>query len=260
MSTHGTDGRPRRGRPRDLAGRWWSWSWSPRSAPCSRNRSSACTYVLVRRARPRRRRSSSASSSSGGSCRRSSSTAWARSSIGLLQAHRRFAAPMFAPILNNLVVIGTFFAYATVRGEPTARVVGITDLEQTILAVGTTLGVVAMTVALWPSLRSIGYRLRLRFDWRHEAVRQLVRLAAWVVALRRRQPARVRGRDRAQQPVRRRTADLHHRLHRVPAPPRDLRRLDLHRAAAEHERTVGDRRRRRRPRARSPVDSATPPS
>jgi putative peptidoglycan lipid II flippase len=100
--------------------------------------------------------------------------------IGLLQAHRRFAAPMFAPILNNLVVIGTFIAYAIVRGDRPPRVVGITTAEQTVLAVGTTLGVVAMTVALWPSLRSLGYRLGLRFDWRHEAVRHLVRLAAWV--------------------------------------------------------------------------------
>ena len=37
--------------------------------------------------------------------------------IGLLQAHRRFAAPMFAPILNNLVVIGTFIAYAAAAGH-----------------------------------------------------------------------------------------------------------------------------------------------
>jgi putative peptidoglycan lipid II flippase len=100
--------------------------------------------------------------------------------IGLLQAHRRFAAPMFAPILNNLVVIGTFIAYAIVRGNRPPRVVGITTAEQTVLAVGTTLGVVAMTAALWPSLRSLGYRVGLRFDWRHEAVRHLVRLAAWV--------------------------------------------------------------------------------
>ena len=100
--------------------------------------------------------------------------------IGLLQAHRRFAAPMFAPILNNLVVIGTFITYAIVRGDRPPRVVGITTAEQTVLAVGTTLGVIAMTVALWPSLRSLGYRLQVRFDWRHEAVRHLVRLAAWV--------------------------------------------------------------------------------
>jgi putative peptidoglycan lipid II flippase len=100
--------------------------------------------------------------------------------IGLLQAHRRFAAPMFAPILNNLSVIGTFIAYAIVRGNRPPRVVGITTAEQTVLAVGTTLGVIVMTVALWPSLRSLGYRLQVRFDWRHEAVRHLVRLAAWV--------------------------------------------------------------------------------
>jgi putative peptidoglycan lipid II flippase len=78
------------------------------------------------------------------------------------------------------VVIGTFVAYAIVRGDRPPRVVGITPAEQTVLAVGTTLGVVAMTVALWPSLRSLGYRLHVRFDWRHEAVRHLVRLATWV--------------------------------------------------------------------------------
>jgi putative peptidoglycan lipid II flippase len=100
--------------------------------------------------------------------------------IGLLQAHRRFAAPMFAPMLNNLVVIGTFIAYAIVRGNRPPRVVGITTAEQTVLAAGTTLGVIVMTFALWPSLRSLGYRLHVRFDWRHEAVRHLVRLAAWV--------------------------------------------------------------------------------
>jgi putative peptidoglycan lipid II flippase len=100
--------------------------------------------------------------------------------IGLLQAHRRFAAPMFAPILNNLIVIGTFIAYAIARGSRSPTVEGITDLEKTILAAGTTLGIVVMTVALWPSLRAIGYRIRLRLAWRHEAVRRLVRLAAWV--------------------------------------------------------------------------------
>ena len=99
---------------------------------------------------------------------------------GMLQANRRFAAPAFAPILNNLVVIGTFIAYAVIRGDRPPRVEGITTAEQTVLAVGTTLGVVAMTLALWPSLRSLGYRVRLRFGRRHEAVRHLGRLAAWV--------------------------------------------------------------------------------
>jgi putative peptidoglycan lipid II flippase len=100
--------------------------------------------------------------------------------IGLLQAHRRFAPPMFAPILNNLVAIGTFATYAVLRGTRDPSVVGITTAEKTVLAAGTTLGVVVMTAALWPALRSLGYRLRIRTGWRHEAVGRLMRLAGWV--------------------------------------------------------------------------------
>ncbi|HZB01273.1 MAG TPA: lipid II flippase MurJ, partial [Actinomycetota bacterium] len=59
--------------------------------------------------------------------------------IGLLQAHRRFAPPMFAPILNNLIAMGTFLAYSIVRGDRDPRVVGITFAEKTILGAGTTL-------------------------------------------------------------------------------------------------------------------------
>jgi putative peptidoglycan lipid II flippase len=100
--------------------------------------------------------------------------------IGLLNAHRRFAVPMFAPILNNVAVICTFVAFAWLHsGSVTAATV--TPGQRLLLGVGTTLGVVAMTVALWPSLRAIGFRWRPRFDWRDEGVRRLARLAAWVV-------------------------------------------------------------------------------
>ena len=41
---------------------------------------------------------------------------------GLLNANRRFAAPMFTPVLNNLIVIATFGVYAWMLhgGSPTA--------------------------------------------------------------------------------------------------------------------------------------------
>ena len=100
---------------------------------------------------------------------------------GLLNAERKFAAPMFAPILNNLVVIATFGVYAWLLGNGTPSVNGITDTERAVLAIGTTLGVFAMTAALWPSLRRMGFRWHLRFDWNHAAVRRLGRLALWVV-------------------------------------------------------------------------------
>ena len=100
--------------------------------------------------------------------------------IGLLQAHRRFAAPMFAPILNNLVVIGTFIAYAAARGSRPPDVRSHHRPRADHPRCGNDArgrrddpGVVAL-------LRAIGYRIRLRLTWRHEAVRQLVRLAGWV--------------------------------------------------------------------------------
>jgi putative peptidoglycan lipid II flippase len=99
---------------------------------------------------------------------------------GLLNAHRRFAAPMFAPILNNLSVMATMIVFATVQhGDP--DIGSLTLAQKTVLGAGTTAGVAAMTLALWPSLRSAGFRLHLRFDWGHEAVRRLARLASWVV-------------------------------------------------------------------------------
>ncbi len=100
---------------------------------------------------------------------------------GLLTAERRFAPPMFTPILNNLVAIAAFLGYAAVLSGSDPSVNGITSTEKLILGAGTTLGVVAMTVALWPSLRSLGFRWRLTFGWAHPAVRRLIRLSAWVI-------------------------------------------------------------------------------
>ena len=99
---------------------------------------------------------------------------------GLLNAHRRFAVPMFAPILNNLVVVATFLTFAFMPGG--SRPATITLAQKLVLAIGTTSGVAAMTLALWPSLRSIGFRWRWRFEPRNEAVRSLVRLSVWAVA------------------------------------------------------------------------------
>ncbi len=50
-----------------------------------------------------------------------------------------------------------------------------------MLGAGTTLGVVAMTVALWPSLRATGFRWRFAGGWGHPGIRRIVRLSGWVV-------------------------------------------------------------------------------
>jgi putative peptidoglycan lipid II flippase len=101
---------------------------------------------------------------------------------GLLNAHRRFAVPMYAPILNNLVVVATFLTFAFMPGNPERGPEGITVAQRLVLAIGTTAGVAAMTAALWPSLRRIGFRWRWRLDPRNEAVRSLIRLSGWAAA------------------------------------------------------------------------------
>jgi putative peptidoglycan lipid II flippase len=99
---------------------------------------------------------------------------------GMLNAEGRFAAPMFAPILNNLVVISAVVAYASIHGDAPTSIEEITGTQKLLLGAGTTLGVVAMTVALWPSLRAVGYRWHPKRGWRHPAVDRLIRLSAWV--------------------------------------------------------------------------------
>jgi putative peptidoglycan lipid II flippase len=101
---------------------------------------------------------------------------------GLLNAHNRFAVPMFAPILNNVIVIATFAAFAAiVHGTPTDAGVVTAMSEKLLLAVGTTAGVAVMALAHWPSVRKLPGKLRFRPDFRHPAVRKLARLSAWTL-------------------------------------------------------------------------------
>lgn len=102
--------------------------------------------------------------------------------IGLLQAHRRFAAPMFAPILNNVIVIATFLVFAAMPGPPPGSDALATTAQRFVLAIGTTAGIAAMTLALWPAVRATGFRFSLRTGWSHEAVTRIARLATWVAA------------------------------------------------------------------------------
>jgi putative peptidoglycan lipid II flippase len=99
---------------------------------------------------------------------------------GLLNAHRRFAAPMFAPIANNVIVIATFLIFAAMPGPSNPGELA-TGAQQLVLAIGTTLGVVAMTAALWPSVRATGFRFRWLGGIRDEAIVRIGRLATWVV-------------------------------------------------------------------------------
>ncbi len=93
---------------------------------------------------------------------------------GILQSHRRFAAPALAPVLSSLVVIGAYFSFGVVGSgyQDMARPVPV--VAWVVLAAGTTAGVAALVatplvsaarlhLALRPALRfpaGVGARVR----------------------------------------------------------------------------------------------------
>lgn len=98
----------------------------------------------------------------------------------VLNTRGRFGPPMFAPVLNNVVVIATFGIFTVMPGPSRPDPGTISGAQVAVLAIGTTLGVIAMTLALLPALRATGFRWRWRFDWRHAGLRAAARLAGWV--------------------------------------------------------------------------------
>lgn len=100
---------------------------------------------------------------------------------GALHAHRKFLLPALAPIFNNVVVIGVYLAYAVMRSGTAPSVTGITTAQTVVLGAGTTAGVIAMTLALLPGLRQIGWRFRFRFSPSHPAVRRGARVGVWAL-------------------------------------------------------------------------------
>lgn len=97
----------------------------------------------------------------------------------ILNSRGKFAAPMWTPVINNVVLIITGLLFLAMNsGHAT---VNLTTGEQVLLGVGTTGGIVAQTLALWPSLRATGFRWRPRFDWWGMGLAEIARLAGWVV-------------------------------------------------------------------------------
>jgi putative peptidoglycan lipid II flippase len=97
-----------------------------------------------------------------------------------LNARGSFAAPMWTPVLNSVVVIVVGVMFLIVSGSGVTPG-GITHGEITLLAGGTTLGIVVQTVAMWPSLRAVGFRFRPRFDFRREELAPVGGMALWTL-------------------------------------------------------------------------------
>jgi murein biosynthesis integral membrane protein MurJ len=98
----------------------------------------------------------------------------------VLNTRGRFAAPMWTPVINNLVVIvvgGLYMATVGLNKDPS----NISTFGVQLLGIGTTLGVVAQTVALFPSLRGAGFRWLPTLAFRRAEVSEIGRMASWML-------------------------------------------------------------------------------
>lgn len=95
---------------------------------------------------------------------------------GVLNSHRRFLAPAVAPIFNNLVVIATLLGFYVPFRDSDPR------LAMTGLAVGTTLGVLAMALVQVPSMLKVGMRYTPRIDLRDPGLVKVVKLMGPTIA------------------------------------------------------------------------------
>jgi putative peptidoglycan lipid II flippase len=96
----------------------------------------------------------------------------------VLNARGSFAAPMWTPVLNNVVVIGTGIAFLVMaQGHPTPG--ELSGGQTLLLGLGTTGGIVAQAIALLPALRATGFRWKWRLDFPPGELSAAARLARW---------------------------------------------------------------------------------
>ena len=94
----------------------------------------------------------------------------------VLNSRGHFAAPMWTPVINNIVVIAVLMLFIVTGGiGTTASTISAGQVQ--LLGFGTTLGIIAQTAALIPFLRRVGFRWHPRFDFRRAEVSEILQMA-----------------------------------------------------------------------------------
>ncbi|MFI5627386.1 murein biosynthesis integral membrane protein MurJ [Nocardioides sp. NPDC051685] len=97
----------------------------------------------------------------------------------VLNARGSFGPMMWAPIANNVIAISTLVVYLVVFGPSSTG--GYTTGQETLLGLGSTLGIALQFLLLLPVLRKAGVRFRPRFDFRGAGLSQTAKLGIWTV-------------------------------------------------------------------------------
>ena len=98
----------------------------------------------------------------------------------ILNSRDVFVMPMFAPIMNNIIVIATALVFLSIStGQPTTT--SVTSSQLTLLGAGTTLGVALQACVLLPSLKKSGYWFTPKLSVRGSGLGKVGDLAAWTL-------------------------------------------------------------------------------
>ncbi|MDQ1445451.1 MAG: putative peptidoglycan lipid flippase [Acidimicrobiaceae bacterium] len=104
-------------------------------------------------------------------------------STALLNVRRRFAAPMWSPILLNVWTIGVLVALPHIAHDLRLSAVRHNTTALLVLGLGTTLGYAVQLGAVLPSLRRAGVRLRPVWEPGNQAVHLMLRLSGWTLGV-----------------------------------------------------------------------------
>lgn len=101
----------------------------------------------------------------------------------ILHARKQFFAAAWTPVLANLVTIASllFISRVSTVDPPTLGEVVDNRSLQLLLGMGSTSGIIVMTLGMFFSLRRSGTSLKLNFDLSHTAVKQLLNLSGWAI-------------------------------------------------------------------------------
>lgn len=98
----------------------------------------------------------------------------------VLNARHVFGVTVWAPVLNNIVLLLTFGIYPLLPGQLTLNPVHMGNAQLLELGIGSTLGVVIQAIVLLPALSRSGFRWRPRWGWDRRFT-EFGRLAAWTI-------------------------------------------------------------------------------
>ncbi|MFN8016483.1 MAG: lipid II flippase MurJ [Acidimicrobiia bacterium] len=99
-----------------------------------------------------------------------------------LAARAKFVAAAFAPVINNIIVILTVLWVRSQQNIDYSSLVNLTKSNDVqVLAIGTTLGVVAITFILAVVFIKNGGRFKF-VSWKNESIKALISSSKWMVA------------------------------------------------------------------------------